>query len=240
MRNRLEICVDAVDSALAAQAGGAHRVELCGDLSVGGVTPPETLIAAARARLDIGLHVMIRPRGGDFGYSAEEFAVMKGSVLACKRLSVDGIVAGILVNDRSVDVERMRQLIAIARPMQVTFHRAFDEVASTILALDAIIELGVDRLLTSGQRSSALDGMACIRDLVDRSGGRIVIMPGAGIDARNAAEILARTGARELHVGSSVRSPRPAESRPAPASLPEVTDAAKVGRLLSVMNDAPH
>jgi copper homeostasis protein len=231
----LEICVDAVDSALAAQEGGAHRVELCCDLAVGGLTPPEPLIAEVRAALTIGLHVMIRPRDGDFCYTGEEVAAMKLAVLACKRHAVDGIVTGILRPDRSVDVERMRELIAIARPMQVTFHRAFDDAANPILALDASIELGVDRILTSGRQTSAADGVGLLKELVERSGNRVTIMPGAGIDAGNAAAILAATGARALHAGSAVRSARPTNATIRPLALATVTDAGKVRQLLNAM-----
>jgi len=238
MALRLEICVDAVDSAVAAQEGGAHRVELCDDLAVGGVTPPPALIAAVRAGLSIGLHVMIRPRGGDFCFTEEEFLGMRNAVLACKRFSVDGIVTGVLREDRSVDAERMRELIAIARPMQVTFHRAFDEAASPFLALDTVIELGIDRILTSGRRQSAVEGVEEIKETVERSGGRVAIMPGAGVSDGNAAHILAATGARELHVGSAVRSPRSSLTQPVSAArpLPTVTDAGKVRRLLLALS----
>ena len=234
----LEVCVDAVDSALAAQDGGALRVELCDDLSVGGITPAQELVEAARAVLTIGLHVMIRPRGGDFCYSAKEFDEMKSAVLSCRRLAVDGIVTGMLLPDRSADVWRLGELARIARPMQVTFHRAFDEAADSLLALDAAIVLGIDRILTSGRRASAREGVEEIKNLIDRSAGRVAIMPGGGIDEGNAAGILASTGARELHVGSAVRSHRGARAALVSAARPleGVTDAGKVRHLLSVMN----
>jgi len=197
-----EICVDSAEAAVAAQAGGGNRVELCSDLLEGGLTPSHGTIEVSRARLRIPIMAMVRPRGGDFCYSDVEFQVMRHDLLAAKGLGADGIVLGLLKADGTVDGERTRELIALARPLPVTFHRAFDMTRDPFEALDTLMSLGVDRLLTSGQEPSVLEGLDLIVELVKRSAGRIVIMPGGGITARNVARIAAASGARELHFAS--------------------------------------
>jgi len=197
-----EICVDSAEAAVAAQAGGGNRVELCSDLLEGGLTPSHGTIEVSRARLRIPIMAMVRPRGGDFCYSDVEFEVMRHDLLAAKGLGADGIVLGLLKADGTVDGERTRELIALARPLPVTFHRAFDMTRDPFEALDTLMSLGVDRLLTSGQEPSVLEGLDLIVELVKRSAGRIVIMPGGGITARNVARIAAASGARELHFAS--------------------------------------
>ncbi len=197
----LEACVDSVEGALAAQAGGADRVELCADLLNGGCTPSPGVIQLARQRLDIRIHVIIRPRGGDFCYSDVEFEAMKLDIAFCKQAGVHGVVIGILNPDGTVDVERTRALIALARPLSVTFHRAFDMTRDPYAALETLIALGVDRILTTGQEASALEGLDLISDLVRRADGRVIIMPGVpgNISPRNLAKIIAQSGVRELH-----------------------------------------
>lgn len=197
----IEVCVDSVKTAVAAEAGGAARVELCDNLAEGGTTPGAGAIAAAREQLRIPLHVIVRPRGGDFCYSDSEFEVMKRDIALAKQLGVDGVVIGVLLQDGSVDVERTRALIALARPMSVTFHRAFDMTRDAFEALDALIDLGADRILTSGQQPSVVEGLALITELVERAAGRIVIMACGGVDDRNAARVVAQSRVRELHVG---------------------------------------
>ncbi|MGE3310776.1 MAG: copper homeostasis protein CutC [Limisphaerales bacterium] len=199
----LEICIDSVESALAAQEGGADRVELCTALFEGGLTPSAGLLETVRERIRIGLAAMIRPRGGDFCYSADEFAVMERDVVEAKRLGADVIVFGILNPDGTVDRARNARLVELARPLPVTFHRAFDMARDPYEALDAVLELGVERLLTSGQEKSAVEGMDLIADLVTRAGERLVVMPGGGVTERNLQKILARTGAREIHGSAS-------------------------------------
>src|SRR5438445_9519302 len=147
----IAVCVDSVESAMAAEAGGAERVELCDNLMEGGTTPSAGAVAAARKKLEIKFHVIIRPRGGDFCYSDVEFEVMKRDVEFAKQLGADGIVIGILLPDGAIDVTRTRELIDIARPMSVTFHRAFDMTRDAFAALETLIDLGIDRILTSGQ-----------------------------------------------------------------------------------------
>ncbi len=202
MKRILEVCVESVEGAWAAQTGGADRVELCANLLEGGTTPSAGTMQQARAGLHIGLQIMIRPRGGDFCYSAVEFETMKLDVEAAKKSRADGIVTGILKEDGAVDEERMRALIETAKPLSVTFHRAFDMCRDPYEAMETLISLGVVRILTSGRESSALEGLELITDLIRRAGDRILIMPGGGITERNAARILKESGARELHVAA--------------------------------------
>jgi copper homeostasis protein len=211
MNNNLivEVCVDAVDSALAAERGGAHRVELCSSLVEGGVTPSAGLIATARQKISIDLHVMIRPRPGDFYYSTDEFAAMQRDVLMAKQLMADGVVFGLLGEDGKVDVPRTRQLVDLARPLKTTFHRAFDMSVDLCQSVQHVVETGADRILTSGGARTALEGAATLRSLVETAAGRVIIMACGGIDAQNVKAIVEKTGVREIHVGlkTSVASP---------------------------------
>ena len=198
-----EACVDSVDAAVAAQEGGADRVELCADLLEGGCTPSAGVLRLVRERLAIPVHVIIRPRGGDFCYSANEFHAMEMDVDFAGQAGADGVVVGVLREDGTVDVERTGGLVRRARPMAVTFHRAFDMTVDPFAALEAIAALGIERVLTSGQEATAFEGADLIAELVARAAGRIVIMPGGGITERNAARILERTGAKEVHAAVS-------------------------------------
>lgn len=195
----LEICIDSVDSAVAAEQGGAQRVELCSALAEGGVTPSLGLIRAVRSRIHIGLHVMIRPRAGDFLYSEDEIAVMRDDIAKAAECGADGIAIGLLTADGDVDVERTRELVALARPMEVTFHRAFDLVRDIEAGLHDVIRTGAERLLTSGAEPSAMQGRHRIREMVRASEGRIRIMAGGGIRAENVREIAEATHAPEYH-----------------------------------------
>jgi copper homeostasis protein len=195
----IEVCVDSVESAMAAERGGADRVELCDNLLEGGTTPSAGAIAVARQHLGLKLHVIIRPRGGDFCYSDVEFAVMRHDIGLAKQLGADGVVIGILTGDGDIDIERTRALIELARPLSVTFHRAFDMARDPYQALEDLIGLGVDRILTSGQEPSVLEGLDMIADLVQRAGDRVIIMPGGGTE-RNIQKVVARSGVREVHV----------------------------------------
>ncbi len=195
----LEVCVDSVESAVAAEIGGADRVELCDNLVEGGTTPSAGAIEVARDSLSIKLHVIIRPRGGDFLYSDTEFKVMKSDILAAKGLGADGVVIGILNADGSVDRERTRELVEIARPMSVTFHRAFDMTRDPFEAMETLVDIGIDRILTSGQKSVAEKGVELIRELVGRASERITIMACGEIREGNVSEVIRRTGVREIH-----------------------------------------
>ena len=208
---KLEICIDSVESAIAAQRGGAQRVELCADLLEGGITPSAGMIASVRSHISIGLFVMIRPRGGDFCYSDLEFEVMLKEIEHARALGADGIVLGILDREARVDVPRTRQLVGIARPLPVTFHRAIDMTPALPAALEDVIATGADRILTSGGAPNVTSGMSQIAQMVSIAKGRIVIMPGGGVSPENIAELARVTCATEFH--STARTPLPSPVR---------------------------
>jgi copper homeostasis protein len=196
----IEACVNSVESAIEAEAGGACRVELCDNLYDGGTTPSSGSIEAAHDALGIKLNVIIRPRGGDFLYSDLELDIMRRDVAVARAAGADGVVFGILESDGSVNVEQTRQLVELAQPMSTTFHRAFDMCADSFAALEDLVQLGIDRVLTSGQRASAMAGAELIGKLVEAAQDRIIVMPGVGIDAANIADLIRLTGACEFHV----------------------------------------
>ncbi|MCL1893844.1 MAG: copper homeostasis protein CutC [Holophagaceae bacterium] len=195
-----EICLDSAESCAKAQEGGADRVELCSALMEGGLTPSCGMIKEARKLLTTTkLFVIIRPRGGDFCYSDTEFEAMGHDIAMAKELGADGIVVGILMPDGSIDVKRTSHLVKLARPLPVTFHRAFDMAKDPFKALEEIISMGCERILTSGQESSSLEGTDLLAELIVRAGDRIIIMPGGGIRERNIKKIRDLTGAKEFH-----------------------------------------
>jgi copper homeostasis protein len=197
----VEICVDAVDSALAAQHGGAHRIELCANLLEGGTTPSTGLLQVVRHKVAMAIQVMIRPRGGDFCYSDDEFAVMQQDVVNAKSQGADGLVFGLLKPDGTVDVERTRKLVELSRPLPVTFHRAFDVCSGLPSALEAVISTGAARILTSGGEPSALAGASSLSRLIQLSAGCITILAGGGINPANAREVVEKSGVHEIHAG---------------------------------------
>lgn len=199
MNIAVEVCVDSVESAVAAQAGGAHRVELCDNLMEGGTTPSFGSIEVARKLLDIKLHVIIRPRGGDFLYSDTEFEIMKRDIEAAKRLGVDGVVIGLLDREGNIDLRRTVELVELSRPMSVTFHRAFDVCRDPFAAIDQLAEIGADRILTSGQEATAVEGSELLAKLVKYASDRIIIMVCGNLNERNINRVIAETGAKELH-----------------------------------------
>jgi copper homeostasis protein len=203
----LEISVETLEAALAAERGGADRIELCADLSVGGVTPSVKLIGTVREQLQIPVFVMIRPRGGDFVYSDAEFAAMKSAIASAKKLRMDGVVLGILGQDRRVDVHRTGELIELARPLPTTFHRALDESADIRQGLKNVIQTGAERILTSGGAKTAPEGAGTLAELVAAARDCVTIVPGAGINASNIARLAEQTGAREFHSGLSCALP---------------------------------
>ena len=205
----LEICVDSVESAVAAERGGAQRVELCSDLLEGGITPSPGLLERVRKRVGIDVFVMIRPRGGDFFYTAEEFAVMKADIEFAKRLGADGVVLGILDPEGYVDVERTRELVELAKPLPVTFHRAVDVSADLPDSLERIIASGAQRVLTSGGKRRAAESVAEIADAMRRTRGRLTIMAGGGLNPENIRALAEESGAEEFHasLNTGVESP---------------------------------
>src|SRR5260370_7449782 len=195
----LEVAVDSLERAIAAERAGAHRLELCAHLELGGLTPGLELIRQVRSAVRIPIHVMVRPRPGDFVYTADEFAEMKLSIRAIKAENVQGVVTGLLLPDNSVDGPRTRELVALASPMQVTFHRAFDETKGLAAALEEIVLTGAHRILTSGGAPDAHVGVPVLRPLIQQAGNRIGILPGGGLHAGNIVEVSRVTGARQLH-----------------------------------------
>lgn len=207
---KIEICANSAESAVMAQRGGAHRVELCAGMPEGGTTPSHGEIYAAASKLTkTALHVIIRPRGGDFCYSPSELQIMAMDIDIAESLGADGFVFGCLTPEGDVDGKAMKKLMKMARGRSVTFHRAFDMCRDPFQALEDIIALGCDRILTSGQQPTALEGMPLIRQLVEQARGRIVIMPGAGINPENIGLIAETTGATEFHFSGrrAVESP---------------------------------
>lgn len=198
----VEICVDSVEGAVAAQQGGADRVELCANLLEGGTTPSAGCIAMARRELRIGLQVMIRPRGADFLYSASEKEVMREDIASAKALKADGVVFGCLTSDGDVDEELTRELVRLSAPLNVTFHRAFDVCRDPRAGLEKLITCGVHRLLTSGQEDTCLAGVGTIAELNRQAAGRIIVMPGGGLNARNVRQIIEATGVSEVHLSA--------------------------------------
>jgi copper homeostasis protein len=205
---RIEICVDSAAGAFAAERGGADRVELCDNLLEGGTTPSAGTIKVARRGLKIGLQVIIRPRGGDFLYSGDEMEVMREDIRCAKELGADGVVIGCLTAAGDIDLVRTAELIALARPLNVTFHRAFDMCREPLKGLEDLVALGVNRVLTSGQEATCLEGLELIATLQKQAAGRIIVMPGGGITPRNVQRIVAGTGVTEMHLSarSSVES----------------------------------
>ncbi|PIE31877.1 copper homeostasis protein CutC [candidate division KSB3 bacterium] len=197
---KIEVCLDSIRSAIEAQKGGADRVELCDNLFEGGTTPSAGTIATVRKKIDIGLQVIIRPRGGDFCYTDDEYEAMKFDIETAKKLGADGIVIGMLTPEGRVDTERCARQVELAQPMNVTFHRAFDVCRDPWEGLEDIISIGANRILTSGQEATVLEGLDTIAELVKRAKDRIIIMPGCGITVRNMEKVKRISGAKEFHV----------------------------------------
>lgn len=212
MKNiKVEVCAASVQSALNAQEAGAHRIELCSSLELGGITPSPAVIQASRELLNIDIFVLIRPRAGDFCYTDLEFKIIKDDILFCKNLpsssgkKIDGVVVGVLLKNGNIDVERTKTLVDLAAPMKVTFHRAFDRAVDPFLSLEKIIETGAHKILTSGQFANAYDGRFLLQQLVEKANGRISIMPGAGVNAQNITAIAQTTLATEFHLSGKNR-----------------------------------
>lgn len=240
----MEVCANSLQSAIEAQNGGAIRVELCDNLPEGGTTPSYAQIALAINTLNIKVYPIIRPRGGDFLYSDLEFQLMKEDIKICKSLNCHGVVIGILTADGSVDRQRCKELIDLALPMGVTFHRAFDMTNDLEKALEDIIEIGCERILTSGAESTAIKGAEKIGALIKQAKGRISIMPGAGINTTNIKELINVTGAEEFHASAKFpiksemkfRNPKLSMGTSADEFSYDLTDSNTVKQLIGLAN----
>ena len=198
----LEICANSYQSAKNAKDAGAHRIELCSELAVGGITPSYGLIKQVVSELNIETFVLIRPRSGNFCYSKSEFEIIKKDIQICKDLGCQGIVSGVLNSDNTIDIERTRELVAHARPLAFTFHRAFDIVPNREVALKQLIKLGIERILTSGQQPKAIDGLDTLKELKLKAKNRITFLIGSGINSKN-AKTFKNEGFDELHASAS-------------------------------------
>jgi copper homeostasis protein len=202
MKFILEVIGFSIEACIKAQSAGANRIELCDNPHEGGTTPSYGFIKAARKNLHINLFPIIRPRGGDFFYSEDEFEMIQTDVEVCKNIGCDGVVIGALTKNGKVDKKRCGSLVDKAYPLSVTFHRAFDRTADPFEALEDIIEIGCERILTSGQRPSATEGASLIKQLIEKADDRIIIMPGSGVRADNVIELARKTGATEFHTSA--------------------------------------
>jgi len=249
MSNRLlEICVESVDHAIAAERGGAHRIELCSDLSSGGITPSAGCMQTARRHLSIPIHVLIRPRPGNFEYSDRELEIMRNDIVAAKQFGMDGVVLGVLREDDRVDIERTKALVKLARPLPVTFHRAFDTSQNLEASLEDVIQTGASRLLTSGGQARATDAIAILARLVRLSRERILIMPCGGVNSENVVEIIRTTRAQEVHSSAGASSPESAGNgsgfaqgnNQAASSLHSTQFEQKVATMVSLLGSVSH
>jgi copper homeostasis protein len=235
----IEICVGDVESAIAAEAGGADRVELCDNLGVGGTTPSIGTIAEACRWLSIPVHVLIRPRAGGFVYSERELAVMRRDIEAAKALGAAGVVLGFLDSEGRVDRDRTTALVELARPLSVTFHKAFDHAQDPFGAIDALMAMSIERVLTSGARATALEGLETLRSLVDRAAGRIAVMAGGRLALEHLDTLIRGSGVREIHIGSAACrvSEEPEASANRVGDLPpwDRTDARLVKAIIDVV-----
>jgi copper homeostasis protein len=238
-RVQVEICVGDVESAIAAEIGGADRVELCDNLAVGGTTPSAGAIEEATTRLKIPVHVLIRPRGGDFCYSECERSVMRRDIELVKRIGAAGVVIGVLNRDSTIDCPLMAELFERARPLSITFHKAIDQTPDLEESLETLIDLGVDRILTSGGRPTALEGLETLTRLVDRAAGRIAIMAGGRLTLETLPTIIQKAGVREVHLGSAVNRIMPDVLPAQPFDGSDKTwnqaDAARVATVVSLV-----
>jgi copper homeostasis protein len=226
MPRSVEICLTDFASAVASARGGADRIELCADLASGGLTPSLGLMTRVIADSGLPTHVLIRPRAGDFVYDPDEIASMALDIDAASRLGASGVVLGALRPDRTIDAEILETLIARARPMSVTFHKAIDLVPDPLDAIETLIRLGVDRVLTSGGPGPARANVAALCAMARHASGRLIVMAGGGIEADDLPGLLDATGIEEVHLGSGVTGPAPSPgpfgARPAAVEVEQV------------------
>lgn len=209
----LEVCAFNLKSSVIAEKVGAKRVELCENPADGGTTPSYGTIKQTREKIGISLYPIIRPRGGNFFYDDNEFAIIKQDILLCKQLGCDGISTGVHLQNGEIDTERLKRIVEWAYPMGVTCHRVFDATPDPFKALEEIIDSGCERILTSGQRTTAPEGSSVLAELVQRAEGRIIIMPGAGVRSYNIEALMKATGATEFHTSARIAAPDPVTFR---------------------------
>lgn len=215
----LEVCIDSVESALAAEAGGASRLELCGNLMIGGTTPTMALLDVVKAHVNIPVYVLIRPRFGDFCYTNFEFEQIKREVIDAKAHGAEGVVIGILNPDGSLDIEKMKQLVELAKPLHITLHRAFDVCKHPLETLEVIKELGIHTILTSGQEQTCEQGKALLAELVRRAGDEVEILVGSGLKSNNLEEMIQMTGAQAYHLSGKKEVESQMSYRPKEVSM---------------------
>lgn len=201
---KIEICANSYQSALNAHLAGADRIELCSELSIGGITPSMGMLQQVVQDINIVIHVLIRPRSGDFCYSKQEFEIMKKDIEICKSLGIKGIVSGVLLNNHEIDINRTKELIEISKPLSFTFHRAFDCIKNPMEGLQALIDLKVDRVLTSGQKVKAIDGLPLLQLLLKHANNEIIILPGSGINS-STIQVFQASGFQEIHTSASTK-----------------------------------
>jgi len=199
MIKKLEICCYTIQSALLAEKHGAHRIELCDNFMEGGTTPSYSMISKCIENVKIPVNVIVRPRGGDFLYSEMEYEIIKNDVTVIKELGANGVVVGFLHSNGEIDIDKTIEIVDLAKPMEVTFHRAFDMCRDPLLALDQLKKTNITRILTSGAMNKAIEGIELIIKLIEKAGNDIIIMPGSGVNEKNLEEIIQKTKAKEYH-----------------------------------------
>ncbi len=209
----LEICVFNTATAIAAEKAGADRIELCENYANGGTTPSYGYLKTVREKISIPVFPMIRPRGGDYFHTADEIDIIRKDILLCKELGFEGVVFGLLNQDGTIDQENTARLTEAAYPLEVTFHRAFDRCKDPLEALETIIACGCNRILTSGQEPKVTEGLAMVKQLVEQADGRIIIMPGSGLNSANVATIIQTAGVSEVHTSARIRIPSTTQYR---------------------------
>ena len=237
----LEVCAFNLQSSIIAEKAGAKRVELCENPADGGTTPSYGTIKQTREKIGISLYPIIRPRGGNFFYDEEEFAIIKQDILLCKQLGCDGISTGVHLQNGEIDTERLKRIVEWAYPMGVTCHRVFDATPDPLKALEEIIDCGCERILTSGQKSAAPEGIDMLAELVQQADGRIIIMPGAGVRSSNIEKLINGTGATEFHTSARIAAPDPVTFRnPAIADAGNwyIANEEELNKIMDILNRA--
>jgi len=246
MSYQVEICANSVQSVINAELAGANRVELCDNLWEGGTTPSAATIKLSILKTNIPIYVLIRPRGGDFVYSDLEFETIKEDIRITKELGAAGIVSGVLMAEGTVDIERTKALVQLSKPLPFTFHRAFDVADDPMQALEDIIDCGVVRILTSGQQNSAIEGLAMLNKIQEKAAGRIILMPGGGINASNISELLS-IGCKEFHMSGKKPVKSAAKlsnvkmngSKDIPENVIYTSDVAEIRKVIGMINVVP-